>query len=156
MTRIYLAGPIKGLSYEEATRWRKDAAAYLTGGWLVDGADLGSGIEIYDPMRGKEELRGVAEIPSVVKGSVFTDADYIFQSDTWHIRNSDIVLVNLLGAKETWHIGTMFEIGYAYALKKQVIVVSDVEDVVLHPFIKNGSMVVPDFAMAYRILEALI
>lgn len=111
MTRryVYLAGPISGLTYDEATDWRENDTFCF---------DIEcSGFTPLSPMRGKEQFRDAGRL-----ASTFENDGAAVARDLYDIRRSDVVLVNLLHAKRV-SIGTMCELGYAHALAKFIIVV---------------------------------
>lgn len=125
---VYLSGPIAGLTYTDARYgWRDHAAARLK-----------SGITVLSPMRHEGHL---AEIKSPLESAgqldhFFSGSKIIFEKDRLDIERSDIVLVNLLGATTRVSIGTVAEIGMAYTLGKQIILVmEDSGNIHDHPFV---------------------
>lgn len=111
MRKVYLAGPITGLEYDEAKDWRDDYARRLAR----------YGFEGLSPMRDKDEFR--------VKGklSAFFDDGYeAVERDLCDIEESECVIVNLLGAEEI-SLGSMAELGYAFASEKPIILVMEGE-----------------------------
>jgi nucleoside 2-deoxyribosyltransferase len=114
---VYLAGPISQLTYQGATDWRKHASSVL---------EEAGRIRTLDPMRGKRYLE------DVTAGRTFQDVwsdsacaypggDFplstqhgITHRDRWDVRRSDLVLLNLEGAKQI-SIGTMLELAWADA-----------------------------------------
>ena len=105
---IYLAGPITGLYYDEATDWRapqSDFVARLEAlGW-----------EVRSPMRDKEEFK--------IKGRLspyFDEGDAAVRRDLQDIRDAAIVLLNVKGAERV-SLGSMAEMGYAFAQHKFII-----------------------------------
>lgn len=103
--RVYCAGPVSGLSYKEAITWRRKVARRLKR----------HDIDALLPLTREKALRkekridprGYPDVPGCRPNDVFrTDVDMLERAD-W-------VLVNLLGAK-TVSIGTVWEIGWAYA-----------------------------------------
>lgn len=118
MISVYLAGPITGLTYGEATDWRQYALGYL-----------GShGVEALSPMRGKDFiLKRIGE--REVLGQTYEDTPLstqrgIVARDRWDVARADVVLFNLLGAKNV-SIGTMVEYGWADAHRKIVVTVME-------------------------------
>lgn len=114
--KVYLAGPITGLSYGGCTEWREAAKKML--------AD--SGIDGFSPMRGKEYLSHLDTISGTGEEyadlGMFSTPEGIMARDYYDCTTCDVLLVNLLGAKAV-SIGTMFEIAWAY-LKRTPIVVA--------------------------------
>jgi len=97
--KVYLAGPITGLTFKEANAWR-DRATF----------ELGlEGIECLSPLRGKQHLAAAGPLPNDFDGG----AEAVEQ-DLTDIRSSDALLVNFDGC-EGISAGTMAEIGFAGA-----------------------------------------
>lgn len=126
MLKVYLAGPIGGLSYEEATNgWRMRATSILSD----------SRIRVYSPMRYKEALAGTECLDDQKYDRPLTTPPAILARDTYDVRSADILLVNLAGSKRV-SIGTMVELGIAHALNKPMVIVNDaVNPVHSGPFI---------------------
>lgn len=114
---VYLAGAIAGLAFDDATDWRS-----LATGLLRD-----RGIETLNPMRGKDALASKNE--GVISGSfhdyenngAFFTARGIMTRDFNDVKTCDALLVNLMGLKKA-SLGTVMELGWAYALQKPAIV----------------------------------
>lgn len=110
---VYLAGPIAGLSYEEAVDWRGDARVLLGR----------HGIAAYSPMRGKAHLMGVEQLDSGhAPEHPVTTYRAIFDRDRFDVERCDVLLVNLLGA-DRLSIGTIMEMAWAHLLRKPVVLV---------------------------------
>lgn len=122
MKKVYLAGPITGLSYDEARMsWRSEIVDYLSGY-----------IEACSPMRHKDYLKTETDLQaanynvgplSTNKGIVSRDRD--------DVMNCDLMIVNLLGAKRV-SIGTMVEYGWADAYRKPVVTIMEADGSNLH------------------------
>lgn len=116
MKRVYLAGPIAGLTYDQAAKgWRKhvhdELAAY--------------GIECYSPMRGKEFLKDMGARPLSTQSidvHPMTSSRGIVRRDMNDVRTCDLMLVNLLDAPSR-SIGTMVEYGWASAWGKPIVTI---------------------------------
>jgi len=114
--RVYLAGPITGLSYTGATDWRADVSDEL----------LPHVIGV-SPMRGKEYLRhkeviGGTSADFAAMKQALSMPQAIVCRDRWDVQTCDAVLMNLLGAERV-SIGTMIEAGWADASRKPLVVV---------------------------------
>ena len=109
--RIYLAGPITGLSYDGATEWRE----YVKGriGWRYD---------VRDPLRWKTFLKNQEKISAILQpsGEVFGTCRAITTRDRYDVQSADLVLVNFLGAKQV-SIGTGVELGWADARRVPIV-----------------------------------
>lgn len=131
--RCYLAGPITGLTYGQATDWRVYASDVLTG----------QGIEVLSPMRGKDFILKRIGAQEVL-GQTYEDSPLstqrgIVARDIFDVNCADIVLFNLLGADQV-SIGTMVEYGWASAHRKIVVTVMEKSgNVHDHAFIRELS-----------------
>ncbi len=123
MTTVYLAGNIEGLSYGQATNWRKSAEEYL--------AD--HGIKTLNPMRGKESLDNGKVIGTEYKTIT---ASEIFQRDVEDVLRSDVILAIITKPG----LGTGFELGLAYAHGIPVVAVAWGDGVKNHPFLVGGGV----------------
>lgn len=106
MSKVYLAGPITGLSYSGCTDWRAVAKDELAK----------SGIGGLSPMRGKEYLAHLETISGTGEEyahlGVLSNSRGIMTRDRFDATRCDVLLVNLLGAKAV-SIGTVMEIAWA-------------------------------------------
>jgi nucleoside 2-deoxyribosyltransferase len=123
MKKIYLCGPISGLSYGDCTDWRKYAASKLA-----------DDIIPLSPMRGKEYLKSQSSMPQA-DHQVMSTADAIIARDRNDVMSCDMLLANFLGAKIT-SIGSVVELGWADAWRKPVILVMEkTGNIHSHPFV---------------------
>lgn len=114
---VYLAGPIRGLNYDDATSWRERARIHLKE----------AGIDAFSPMRAKNYLKNDKNIDS-------SDSNYemfplsvppaVVCRDFNDCTKRDALIVYLLGAKAV-SIGTVFEIAWAYQKRIPVILVME-------------------------------
>lgn len=119
---VYLAGNIASLHYDDATNWRKELTTKL---------EL-AGYTVLDPMRDKEHLANT--IVGFTHNSDNCTANAIFTRDVSDIDKADIIFCYL-----TKHsIGTCWELGYAYANNKYIIVVTT-DEFVEHPFLSQSA-----------------
>jgi nucleoside 2-deoxyribosyltransferase len=110
---VYLAGPITGLNYHGASEWREDVYYQL--------ADIAT---ILSPMRNKESLAHIESLEGHVQYGeleIMSSPSPVFARDRYDVKRADVLLINLLGATRV-SIGTVFEIGYAVALGKLLVV----------------------------------
>ena len=112
---VYLAGGIAGLSGADATDWRDMAEVQL---W-------GRDVEALNPMRAKKDLSDQLKISTNFKdyelyGAFFTSRG-IMTRDFNDVKRCDVLLVNLLGLTKP-SLGTIMELGWAYALQKPAVV----------------------------------
>lgn len=112
MIKIYLAGPITGLSYDDANDWRD----YVTG-------KLSGIAECISPMRAKGFLKSVGNLgKSGYEANPLSSQKGITTRDRWDVSRCDAVFM-FLGDSESVSIGTMIEAGWADAYRKPVILV---------------------------------
>ena len=97
--RVYLSGPIKDATDEEATEWRAEAKEVLESG----------NIKCLDPMRRDYRADPVSHLPGLV------------EDDKIEIEMCDIVLVNFIRPS----VGTSMEMLYAWERGKRVITVCE-------------------------------
>lgn len=126
--KVYLAGPISGLTYDDCTRWREVAASFLKG----------VGVETRSPMRDKKQFDTGERLTDRFDGEM----DAVAQ-DLTDIQEVDFVLANFTGCEKV-SIGTCCEIGYAHALEKPIITVLPKGNLHDHLFINEMSAVVYD------------
>lgn len=113
--KVYLAGPISGLTFDAAEGWRHAFSS------AVDDR-----IECFSPLRGKDFLacRGILE-GSYPEEPLATD-QAITARDRHDCTNADLVVFNLLGTTRVT-IGTMIELGWADAHRIPAILVIEKE-----------------------------
>lgn len=127
----YLAGPIRGLPFNQADLWRQSAEAYLGE----------HHVRCLSPLRFKRELLP-ANVPLtenyehphpliIPKGVVARDLRDVYMADA--------LLVYLRGAKEI-SIGTVLEIGAAYAQEGHKPIVLVIEPGNIHNHIMLNEM----------------
>lgn len=124
---VYLAGPITGLSFDECVNWREDFIEKLP-----------QQIIGLSPLRGKDYLEHEQEVKMDYAHLVLSSERGLTTRDYRDVKNSDLILVNLLGAKKV-SIGTVMEIAWARAFQIPVILVIDREgNVHDHPMIRDS------------------
>ena len=122
--KVYLAGPIAGLNYANATSWREYAKDILSQ----------SGINGYSPMRSKEFLSHIENFskhPLVENDpykalNIMSTTQGIIGRDSFDVRTCDLVLANFVGATSI-SMGTIWELGLAFGLNKPVVVAMEDE-----------------------------
>jgi nucleoside 2-deoxyribosyltransferase len=131
--KIYLAGPIAGTSYNvSALGWRAYVDEQLTGFYPNKGVppqpDAGIQLDCYSPMRGKGFLRDLKKDEVLGKlpfnQSPVSTTNGILGRDRNDCMKSDLIFMNMLGAKET-SIGTTVELGWADAARVPVVLVME-------------------------------
>lgn len=130
MSRVYLAGPIGGISYRDATDWRKQAVVALTE------AD----IEAFSPMRGKEFLKDEKNLTWMMDhwNNPMATSKGIMSRDFNDCSKADALLVYLAGTSRA-SMGTVMEIAWAFDRKIPVVVVAEADNLhVDHPMLKEA------------------
>jgi nucleoside 2-deoxyribosyltransferase len=122
--KIYLAGPITGLSWEEATTWRTK----------VTGELQPFGIECFSPLRAKNYLSHLDKLEDKYDAYCLSTARGIYTRDKWDSMRCDLLFVNFLGASRV-SIGTVLEIAWADSKKTPIIVVMEENNVHRHSMI---------------------
>lgn len=147
MLKGYLAGPIENQTINQACSWRVAASERFLG--LV---------HFYNPMSGKENVAsGRTKIrPDTYEPSLanLTNPSAIFGRDLAMINDADFLLVCSL-RERVFSKGTMFEIGYAYAKDKLIVLVSKEPGIVEHPFLVRSCVIYPTLEDAYEFIESL-
>jgi len=111
---VYLAGPIANTQAGASLEWRGIAHLALAA----------RNIESLSPMRAKEKLaaRNIGDdFHAYENQGIFFSSRAIMTRDFNDVKRCDAILVNLLGAKSP-SLGTVMELGWAYALQKPVVV----------------------------------
>jgi nucleoside 2-deoxyribosyltransferase len=111
MLKIYLAGPMSGLTWRQAAERR---SPYYT---LFEGDE----VWLLDPLRGKTPTN-LDEMVSPTAGLQSMTARQIFERDLRDVRTADVVLVDFRGAKCV-SIGTVWEMAVAHERRTPIIVV---------------------------------
>jgi hypothetical protein len=149
---VYLAGPISGETYAEATDWRIE----FTQRFQRHIGDT-DGVVCLDPMRGKAYL----DVPDTIKdeyaSTQMSSARGITVRDRFDTMRSDIVVMNLLGAKKV-SIGSMIEAGWLDSKRIPLILVMEHEGNIHHHSMLReiASWVVPNLDGAEQIIRSLM
>ena len=116
--KIYLAGPISGVSWDTATEWRRDFSKKLQ--------RISPVLHAASPLRKKEYLSGRESIATFVEESLspLSTARGIMTRDHWDCMDSHLIVANLLGTQRV-SIGTVMEIAWAHAYRKPLILVME-------------------------------
>lgn len=132
MKKVYLAGPITGLTYDEGQDWRVTARDYL------------AQINIFgaSPLRAKDYLR---QLEGKISG---TGEEYahlgcmstprgVMTRDRYDATTCDVLLVNVLGAKAV-SIGTVMEIAMADVKRIPIVAIMEPGNVHEHMMINEA------------------
>jgi nucleoside 2-deoxyribosyltransferase len=125
--RVYLAGPISGLSYEAAQDWRKMATRMLA-----------PDIACFSPLRCKQFLAAEGILEGSYEHHPLATSRGIMTRDHNDCLTADLLLVNLLGTQRV-SIGTCMEIAWAHAYRKPVVLVMEEGNVHDHPMVNEAT-----------------
>lgn len=148
--KVYLAGPITGLTWEEATGWRQ----YMT-------LELKPhGITCYSPLRFKtflSHLNGNKIADSYApETSVLATPHGITMRDRWDATRCDVLFVNFLGAKQV-SIGTVLEVSWADSKRVPIVIAMEEDNIHNHSMIKQcAGFVVPTLREGIDVVVALL
>lgn len=128
---VYLAGPIAGLSYAEATDWRDVAEMHLAR----------ANIRALSPMRAKGYLADVKSF----SGTCGPEGDMgplsgpraVMTRDRFDATRCDVLLVSLLGATKV-SIGTVMEIAWADLRRIPVVCVCEPDNIHRHAMLDEA------------------
>jgi len=149
--RVYLAGPITGLNYDGAQDWRRGAEEFLAE-WDIEGMS---------PMRGKKYLEAVGIIEATSYGQpdgewALSSASGFTSRDHGDCMRADVILANFEGADRV-SIGTVLEVAWAHAYRKQLIVVMAEGNPHWHAMIRElAGYIVPTLAQGLDIIPAIL
>lgn len=143
--KVYLAGAITGLSWEEVRARFREASELLSS----------IGYDVLNPLAGKGHLARETSLKATgYKHPTSTDRAIVGR-DYWMVQQADIILCNLANSKSV-SIGSVCELAWAYSQHKHVIVVMEQQNIHQHSFVKEmADMVFETDDEAYRYLRRL-
>lgn len=132
MLKIYLAGPITGLSIQEVFKYYNSAAE-----------ELKYRYEVFHPMTGsgKHNLRTEDFKGSYINNPVTTN-HAIFERDKWMIKHVDVIFCDLTLGTDRVSIGSMMELAWADMEDKHVVVVIPEGNIHNHAFVLEAASIV--------------
>lgn len=134
--RVYLAGPITGLSYQDSRHgWRADFQIVLD---QLGGCEH---IKLCSPMRAKDHLSELTKISG--KGDAYdnfmSSGRGVVCRDRNDVKTADAVVFNFLGADKA-SVGSCIEIGWADAWQKPTVLVMEDNGLA----VDDGNIMVPN------------
>ena len=139
--KIYLARPISGCDYDEVVSYYRKTSVILKA----------RGYEVMHPMVAKNLLRGENRIkPSGYTAPLCTD-HAILERDRWMVQRSDVVMMNLLGARRV-SIGCVAELAFGHVYGKYNVVLMEKENLHRHAFVLDMASIIfetEDEALTY-------
>lgn len=128
---VYLAGPISGLTFDDADEWRTHAIAALRQ-HSIDGLS---------PLRGKAYLRTLGSLSTQCldegQAGIMSLPRSIMARDFHDATHCDVLLVNLLGASRI-SIGTMMEVAWCYQARTPIVCCMDLGNVHEHAMVTEA------------------
>jgi len=115
MFKVYLAGPISGLTFAGAQEWRNEFTR------RVD-----SRIKAYSPLRGKDYLAGLGVLEQSYENFPLSTDQGLTTQDRYDCMGADLVVFYLLGAQRI-SVGPMIEMGWCDAARKPAVLVIEKE-----------------------------
>ncbi len=154
---VYLAGPIAGTTYKEATDWRQSVTDMFS-----------PGIVGISPMRLKEWCKRIPVIQDVEQyKEMTTEEEYLISGESHAIRtrdNYDVSTVDMVFVhlpkelnerRPSW--GTAIEIGWASAHQKPVVLVTDDDTLANHPLVRESvGWIVPDLELGVQVVNSVL
>lgn len=128
MKKIYLAGPISGLSYDEVTDFFTSKYEKLKDFY-----------DITHPMLGKDYLRNELEFKAHGYGNPISTNHSITLTDFWRVDQSDILFIDFSSGVDRVSIGGVAEMSRAFAKNKLIITVLPDNNIHNHAFILEMS-----------------
>ena len=161
---VYLAGYMSGEKLKETTEWRMRIRKYYREWEEVVNDSIGFDSKVnsnkeykafpiacLDPYNGKEfatiDKKGLkSHIP----------ANAIIMGDYLSVSKADIIVANMdtFGASRP-SVGTQWEMAWAWQMKKPIVLISDNENYIHHPFTGQSSWIVKsvDEMLELKVLE---
>lgn len=132
--KVYLAGGINGLTYEEAFEWRKHVTQKLSS----------FGIECLNPIAAKD-------FDKYHKDGKFTEGGKTcYWRDIFLVKQADVVLINFDTVKS---FGTLVEKGWCDILGKLVLIASSKD--IKHPFVTEQAILFNSISDAIDFIKEL-
>lgn len=144
--KMYLAGPIAGLTYEQAKDgWRKQVSEALPE------------VDCLSPMRNNDNVpkREILNEFSY-EGSPLTTNKGLTTRDRFDVMRSDVVFFNLTGVNRISK-GTIIEIGWADAFRKPIVLCMEDGNVHDHAMIREmASYIVPNVEEGIKVVRGIL
>lgn len=142
--RVYLAGPITGMTLDQSEDWR----TYVR-------KKLPPNVVGLSPLRGKEHLKRQGAIKDCYEDNPLTSAKGITTRDRWDATRCDCLFVNFLEATVV-SIGTVMEVAWADAARKPIVVAMKEGNVHWHAMIRQSAgFIVPSLDDGINVIATL-
>lgn len=127
LPKVYLAGPISGLTYAGGQEWRSNMKAILA-----------PEIACFSPLRAKEYLRVRGVLEQSYATPLSSDRG-IMTRDHNDCLTADLILVNLQACGSRVSQGTLMEIAWGFAYRKPVVAIMERKgNVHDHPMVREA------------------
>ena len=144
---VYLAGPIAGLTFGDATDWRGQAQT-----WIEKKLPH---VAALSPLRNKSYFDREQTLEDSYEQLLFSSQRAITVRDRFDCMRSDAILMNLLGAKRV-SIGSMIELGWANDVKKPIVVAMEPGNIHDHAMVREiASWIVPTLEEGLEVIKGL-
>lgn len=130
--KIYLAGPISGLGYDEIVDAYNEKIERLGN----------MGYVTLCPMTGKQYLRNEVELKAGGYNFPVSTNHAIVERDRWMVTSADIVLADLSSSGTRVSIGTCMELAWAHDHGKHTIGIIPVGNIHNHAFVLEACDIV--------------
>lgn len=150
--KVYLAGPIAGLTYDEAQDWRAKAK------FALEQPFPGGMIQAYSPLRGKADVlpAPTAYQPAAKFAHPLATDRAIMRRDHFDCVGADAILANLERAPRP-SLGTAMELAWAYDHHIPVVAIYDDGGLHDHPMIREAiSHRARDLPEAIRLIRSIL
>ena len=154
---VYVAGPMTGLAWDDASDWREKVRKALPD------------CEVRSPLRGKAWLQRESVIESSEYPKPFGSDNAIIKRDHWDVQCADLVIANFedtaivpdphneAHGDQVASIGTCFELAWAYEFGTPIISIIPEGNIHRHAFIEAASLeIVKDLETAITLAHTLL
>lgn len=133
--KVYLAGPISGLTYEEsALGWREEIRRMMP-----------MQFDLFSPMRAKHFLADVGILQGSYEEIPMSSRAGILGRDRNDVYTCDLMLANFLEDQGNLSLGTAMEFGWADAWRKPIIMIAQEDNPHRrHPMLSGAAVYVVD------------
>lgn len=129
MLKVYLAGPMTGLTADEVIEHINHRKEQL------------KGYKVYHPMAGKKILDGGSVLQASGYQNPLINDHHIIERDRWMVEQVDVVFADLSGAEKV-SIGTCMELAWAHDKHKYTVLVMERGNVHEHCFILEAADII--------------
>ena len=156
MFKVYLAGPISGLSYEDASQgWRRQIVPMLE---YSDYSCKHLPVRCYSPMRCKDFLADKGKLFGAYEENPLATEGGIVTRDRNDVLQCDVMIACFLESQGYMSLGTAVEFGWADSHRKPIIMVAKPGDPHReHPMLKRmAGYIVETLEEAAALTQALL